>query len=818
MQSFLIAYGYEYTPGAGGRPTNDVQAMLDALVEKYKTCPKPSAIGALIFENPEYKGQLKTFQNKCQELFGMSPKQYLQQLGIMAEGRTHRRRAPRPEAHPEAAPGPLEAILVPPEASAQSEHATDVWMFDYSISVRGQVSILRYLGQDEVVEVPAYIEGCPVTAIDMGAFQDNIYLTELILPDTVTRLYRGALQGCISVRKIRLSQGMTSLSAATFSGCIGLKEINIPDGIEKISKGTFRDAQLETLHIGKSVTHIDPQAFFSGEYDQFTGGRKSGRGLRELTVDPENPYFRAAGTSLLSADGKTLLLSLGELGHYVVPERVEVIGASVFKDLTELTGITLPNSLTVIESEAFAGSGLRAVRFGGGLRTIKDNAFFRCEQLTRVVFAEGLEKIGSRAFEGCPISLVELPASLRTLAPDSFDILCGHNTEQKLDISFGNPWLCTDGKALYTMENGEKTLSIVYDQDLKGDHWGTSGAAFTVEEGTTAIAPGVFQGVPGLKRVLLPEGLRTIGDSAFRDCMNLNSIQLPQSLTSIGDRAFEGTSIKNFSLPKGIEQIGTAAFQTGKGGFHIHEIWLSRENPAFHIENNVLCRRTESGLWVLGCFGGAAVVRLPEEVTKICPEAFYRSAVEEVHIPASVTEIGKNAFQGCMNLKRLCVEFPRPENGVSHAVIYLPGAGQEQDRQSVKLRGQYMDCIQISRQKTVFDFVKYDSLFPAITKPKPKDKILVATDRLKSAIQLAPLYRDAYLSYLQRNAEQAVRIVVEFDDLAGLTVLAELGVFTGENIDQVVELANASKKPEIVGYLMNYKNASIGFTETDYEL
>ena len=31
-------------------------------------------------------------------------------------------------------------------------------------------------------------------------------------------------------------------------------------------------------------------------------------------------------------------------------------------------------------------------------------------------------------------------------------------------------------------------------------------------------------------------------------------------------------------------------------------------------------------------------------------------------------------------------------------------------------------------------------------------------------------------------------------------------------------LVNVSKKPEIVGYLMNYKNASIGFTETDYEL
>ncbi len=657
-----------------------------------------------------------------------------------------------------------------------------------------------------------------MTAIHRGAFRNNVYLTELILPDTVAHLYNRALQGCISLRKIRLSQGMTSLPGAVFIGCIGLKEVSIPDGIEKITRGTFWDAQLETLHLGKSVKYVSPQAFFSGTYDQFTGGRRSGRGLQALTVDPENPNFRAVGTSLLSADGKTLLLALGELGHYVVPEGVEVIGLSVFENQSSLTGITLPNSLTAIETAAFAGTGLQAVRFNRGLRIIGEKAFFRCNQLADAVFAEGLEHIGPRAFEDCPISLVKLPASLQTLAPDSFGILCSHDTEQKLDISFGNPWLRTDGKALYTMKNGEKTLAIIYAQDLRRDYGGTSEATFTVEKGTTAIGPGVFRGLSGVKRVLLPEGLRTIGDSAFRDRMNLKSIQLPQSLTSIGDRAFEGTSIKNFSLPRGIEQIGTAAFRTGKknGEFHIHEIQLSRENSAFHIENNVLCRRTESGLWVLGCFGDAAVVRLPEEVTKICSEAFYRSAVEEVHIPASVTEIGKNAFQGCINLKRLCVEFPQPENGVSRAVVYLPGAGQEQDPPSTNLRGQYMDCIRIGQQKTVFDFVKYDGLFPAIT--EPKDKILVATDRLKSAIQLVPLYRDAYLSYLQRNAEQAVQIVVEFDDLAGLTVLAELGVFTGENIDLVVELANSSKKPEIVGYLMNYKNRSIGFTETDYEL
>ena len=131
------------------------------------------------------------------------------------------------------------------------------------------------------------------------------------------------------------------------------------------------------------------------------------------------------------------------------------------------------------------------------------------------------------------------------------------------------------------------------------------------------------------------------------------------------------------------------------------------------------------------------------------------------------------------------------------------------------MREQYLDCIRTSRDG-VFDFLTYDSLFPFIQ--EFRDQVLVATDRLKSSAYLAPLYRDAYLEWLQKNAAGAVQIVIEFENLAGLNTLAELGVFTGENIDELIELANASRKPEILSCLMNYKNAEIGITETDYEL
>lgn len=208
-------------------------------------------------------------------------------------------------------------------------------------------------------------------------------------------------------------------------------------------------------------------------------------------------------------------------------------------------------------------------------------------------------------------------------------------------------------------------------------------------------------------------------------------------------------------------------------------------------------------------------MEVPEGVTEIEPLAFYRRAVKEVRLPASAREVAQDAFEQCVNLLRLRLEYPQPENGRSWAVFYFPEFRDGGYGYYSSAREQYLDCIHTNRDG-VFDVVKYDSLFPSIQ--EFKDRVLIATDRLKSAVHLVPLYRDAYLDWLQENAAGAVEIVIEFDDLEGLNTLAELGLFTGENIDGLIELANASRKPEILSYLMNYKNAHIGITETDYDL
>lgn len=685
----------------------------------------------------------------------------------------------------------------PPENMESSDGRDFTWT-----SSLGGIAITGYTGNEERLSIPAFIRGFPVRGIAVDAFKDCRSLIEVTMPDTIQEIQRGAFADCAKLQKIHLSNGVSRLFAASFSGCTALWEVNIPDRVTVLPKGLFKVAPLKRVHIGRNLESLD--------VNSFGGGNRPG-GLAEITVDPENPYFKGGGPGLYSADGRVLCAFFGE-GFFRVPEGVEQIGPGAFRGRDGLTEVVFPSTLTEIGPKAFSGSSLRRVEFGEAVRTIGDSAFENCGQLSSALFSEGLERVGDRAFRGCPIRLVALPSTLRQLGKDSFDSFSGDDTVQELRIAPGGP-LEADGEGLYQIDGENKTLIQVYGPRFSANcRSGYEKTACTVAEGTTAIAWGVFKNCRGLRSVRLPDSLREIGDRAFYGCAGLRGVQLPEGLRSIGAEAFRGTSLRDVTLPPELTSIGAEAFAAGEDQPpSLRNVQVAKENPCFLAQKDVLLQRKEDGsLLLLFAFGKSETVTVPEGVTEIGRLAFCRSAVKEVRLPASVREVAVDAFVGCEKLARLRLELPESDPG--WAEVYFPelrGYGQN------GMREQYLDCIRTSRDG-VFDFLTYDSLFPSIQ--KFKDQVLIATDRLKSSAYLAPLYRDAYLDWLRKNAAGAVQTVIEFDDLAGLNTLAELRVFTGENVDGLIELANSARKPEILSYLMNYKNAEIGITETDYEL
>ncbi len=970
---FLNAYGYTYQPSVGGRPAQDFQPMLDALAEKYRDREKPTAMGVLLFENPEYKGPLKTLSNKAQELLGMTLVTYLRSIGVMAEkgaprgrsasaarqegtasvaglspaatarlkelylglnprfygtfedavrklagleagctrgqharfcitgatncpadveipqgfhfiqegafqnqqgletivlpeslaeiqasafeGCTHLRRVLLPTGletvgdrafggctaleevdfqggFPRVSPSAFEGSAyqyTPPEIPGDSDGADFVYT-----TAAGGITITGYTGTAEELDIPRTIQGVPVRTIAKGAFSGNRNLTKVTMPDTIQRVQGLAFEGCISLRKIHLSNAMTKLINTTFNGCIGLREVNIPDGVTALREKTFKDTALERVHIGKRLETLDPGCFFR-TYDLGDGRNNHPQALSEITVDPENVHLKAEIPFVFSAGGRTLCAFFGT-GICEIPEGVERIGPNAFSARTGLTDVAFPSTLTEIGEHAFSYSpSLRRVEFGENLRIIGNSAFYHCERLSSVLFSEGLEEIGDYAFHSCPIHLVSLPSSLRKLGEASFDCLSSYydfrEHPQELRIASGGP-IEADGDAVYQIEGVEKTLLRIYGPRFpayyyyneEDEDYDEEDAAvltrYTVAEGTTVIARGAFENRGGLISVTLPDSLREIGDRAFYGCNRLESIQLPHGLRSIGAEAFRGTVIEELVLPPEIAAIGDGAFagrEYSNEAAVLRSIQVSGQNPHFRTEGNCLLRRKEDGSWsLMSAFGEDETVTVPEGVTEIESLAFDCRTMQEVRIPSSVRDIAQGAFHECKNLLWLRLEYAQPENGRSWAVFYFPEFQKEgYDYDSYSRRNQYMDCIRTNRDG-IFDVVKYDSLFPSIQ--EFKDRVLIATDRLKSAVQLVPLYRDEYLNWLRENAAGAVAVVIEFDDLAGLNTLAELGVFTGENIDESIELANSAQKPEVLSYLMDYKNAHIGITETDYEL
>lgn len=84
-KEMLNAYGYTYEleSNTGGRPSNNYQEVIDILLERYKDKEKNTGIKDLLEENQDIAGQIKTLQNKSNELFGKPLSDYFNDIGLI---------------------------------------------------------------------------------------------------------------------------------------------------------------------------------------------------------------------------------------------------------------------------------------------------------------------------------------------------------------------------------------------------------------------------------------------------------------------------------------------------------------------------------------------------------------------------------------------------------------------------------------------------------------------------------------------------------------------------------------------------------------
>ncbi len=181
--------------------------------------------------------------------------------------------------------------------------------------------------------------------------------------------------------------------------------------------------------------------------------------------------------------------------------------------------------------------------------------------------------------------------------------------------------------------------------------------------GVTELKDAAFLSCMKLQSIILPKSLTAIGSRAFIDCRSLTELEIPEGVREIGSRAFNSTSLKRLHIPASLVSFGSI-----DNCITLNEITVDENNPVYDSREN--CNaiiETATNTLLYGCHN----THIPSSVTKIADYALSSYAGYSndnldlsnitsvgagafsgtnlsgvLRIPATLTEIGHNAFSG----------------------------------------------------------------------------------------------------------------------------------------------------------------------------
>ena len=399
-------------------------------------------------------------------------------------------------------------------------------------------------------------------------------------------------------------------------------------------------SQIKSVKVGADVTTIGYQAFYNGY------------------TDYEN---------LVSVD-------------FSEAASLNTIGSAAFYR-SNLTTVTIPATLTTIESSAFREShSLESVDFSNAeaLSSIGYSAFENCIALTEADMenATGLVAINGQAFYGCyGLTTLNIPQTVTYIGYQAFQGVKNINYKGSAGSSM-EKW-----GAL--ARNGYVEDGLVYSDNTK-----TTLVAYIGDGGSVNIPAGVvtighlsFFNCTTLTAVSIPSSVEYIGSDAFSSCSSLSTVDMSNAtnLHYIDNSAFSGcAALASISIPQSIIRVGYGAFDNCNSSL------LTEQNGFYYLGNssnpylvlikpvapgNISTLTVENGVKAVayGAFSGCTDFPITEDGASYVGSSsnahliLARASSEEITsctINSNTKLVAPEAFWGCYGLSYTTITIP----------------------------------------------------------------------------------------------------------------------------------------------------------------
>ncbi len=384
--------------------------------------------------------------------------------------------------------------------------------------------------------------------------------------------------------------------------------------------------------------------------------------FKELPVTTIKAYAFNEVTTLTNLVIPTTITSIEQGAIYLCDNITSITVPFVGKQLSNLNYAQgafgyIFGASSYNDNQAYVPTNLKEVYVLDGITNISYSSFNNCISIRNITLPNTLVEIEGSAFKNC-ISLekIVIPSKVNRIGYSSFS-----GCTSLVDIKFKSENIYIDGSTFAQCTNlqnvyFEGTIIDWCSYDFNGQEANPMYNAshfymlnesrewyevteIVIPDEVTEIKSNQFIGFTNLTSITLPNTVALIKSCAFYNCVKLTKFNIPSNVSTIGDYAFYGcTALENITINSNrLTEIGQYAFASCP----FVEIILP--NTVVSIGNGAFkeCSYLEH-------------ITIPEGVTNVGTETFYNCInLASIELPTIIYNIGDYAFAYCGELESI---------------------------------------------------------------------------------------------------------------------------------------------------------------------